>query len=116
MSDNEIKLKACPFCGSKSAYLHADQKHETDWYSIVCPFCDSTTAEYVYPAHAIEAWNERNRPYPNNIMKRFRRAQGLQLLLGLAFGIFLSWTFHRVFFTPWPLDDKPECADSALQE
>ena len=55
MVSNEIKLKLCPFCGGK-AYLEWCKGY---LYMVECEQCHATTARYIAPEEAEDAWNER---------------------------------------------------------
>ena len=58
MSNSDIKLKPCPFCGSE-AHIE-EHKMVRVWYEVRCDNCDAGTGIWKTPDEAIKAWNVRS--------------------------------------------------------
>ena len=59
----EIKLKPCPFCGSKAELLIVPGKM-TKW-AVRCTKCYANNGTFVSDHDAVEAWNKRAEPDRN---------------------------------------------------
>ena len=53
---NEIKLKACPFCGGKAKLVYYFPHH----YYVQCVVCGIETLHFLSQDAAINAWNGRS--------------------------------------------------------
>lgn len=64
----QIKLKPCPFCGTRAEIFYTgDDKlfvpmdsDKRPYYSVRCTSCFCGTGLYISMDRAIEAWNRRN--------------------------------------------------------
>lgn len=63
MTENEVKLLPCPFCGAKETDkdqpINLECVYEDDAWMVVCDRCGATGGENDGRAEAIEAWNRR---------------------------------------------------------
>ena len=58
-----MKLKPCPFCGSKDIGLNdaVDMPNSHYWAEVVCGNCCRRTSSYKTATEAITAWNKQNK-------------------------------------------------------
>lgn len=54
-ANDDIELKPCPFCGGDACLVWC----KGHLHKVECEGCHATSAQYITPQEAVEAWNER---------------------------------------------------------
>lgn len=76
-----IKLKDCPFCGSKDGNFpivnfHKETKSHDKHFTVVCQYCAAEPNYYACSENqAIEAWNNRAEPSDDDICTRLTKIE-----------------------------------------